>query len=89
MHKQTDTCSLCVCALTRVQQLLLHHSTAQHLHPVALETHLHLKGGMSEGEVTVDPPDLHICGREEEVAKVKKTEEEKDKDEAEEEEENE
>lgn len=54
------TVCLSVCDLTRVQQLLLHHSTTQQLHPVTLETHLHLKGGMSEGEVTVDPPHLYI-----------------------------
>lgn len=47
------------CDLTRVQQLLLHHATAQHLHPVTLEVHLHLKGGVSEGEVTVDPPHVY------------------------------
>lgn len=51
---------MCVRVLTRVEKLLLHDSTTQHLHPVALETHLHFKGWMSEREVTVDPADLHI-----------------------------
>lgn len=51
---------MCVCVLTRIQQLLLHHSTAQNLHPVTVETHFHLKGRVSEGKVTVNPPDLQI-----------------------------
>lgn len=62
-NKRTKCCvylCVCVCDLTRVQQLLLHYATAQHLHPVSLESHLHLEGRMGEGEMTVHPAHLHV-----------------------------
>lgn len=44
-----------------MQQLLLHHTTSQHLQPVALKADLHFKGRMCEGEVALHPTDLQLC----------------------------
>lgn len=57
---QSGGCCVCTCTIVLVQDDLLHHTTAQHLHPLALEEDLQLKGGLREGEVCINPAALHI-----------------------------
>mmetsp|Transcript_28564 Transcript_28564/g.92253 ORF Transcript_28564/g.92253 Transcript_28564/m.92253 type:complete len:384 (-) Transcript_28564:83-1234(-) len=68
LEAETEGPSLAVRELALLEHAGVNDAAAEHLHPVAIVENLELEGGLSEGEVLIDPSLLH--GAEQVVAQA-------------------